>query len=197
MRKKLFSICIILFAATLSIFAQSVGGGSQRNRPREYSLEIRTNVRTAQITVERIGGNSGNALRGSSAQNIYAARRIFSESLTPGNYNVTVAAEGYYTETREISLNENTNLEINLRLITASVTITIPPRFYAKNPNARGLVKFYDNGELLRGGPVWELTPGQHTLRIESGGLWIEGTFRFEPGKRYTLEPELSLNLRN
>lgn len=119
------------------------------------------------------------------------------ETLPAGDYTITVTADGYYPETRNITLDKDISVRINLRPMTASVTISIPRRFYAKNPEARGLVRFYDNGELLRGGPVWQLTPGQHTIRIESGGLWIEGTFRFEPGKNYTIEPELSLNLKN
>lgn len=195
-KRAILNVFLILSIAAVA-YGQSSAAGSSRRRSttNNAQLIVNTNLATSAINVRGQGGASNSFISSGSSTNLNA-QGSFNQQLSQGSYTITVSAPGYYTETREINLSGNQTLNVNLRMMTADVTIRIPSQFIAKEPGAVDRIRFYDNGELLQGGPVYRLSPGQHTIRIESGGLWIQGTFNFEAGKTYIIEPTLSLGIR-
>lgn len=142
-------------------------------------LNVTSNVNGALIQVSGTSNAQGNA--------------PWRMDLPLGNYNVTVSAEGYETQTRSINLQRQENLHFNLKQSTATAQIIIPPEsLNMKDVNARSMIQVYDNGVLMNG-TVLTLRPGQHTIQIVSGGLMTQTTIIAEAGRTYTIKPILSL----
>ena len=194
-RTKAITIILLLTTALSGVFAQSTVPGRDRGqRTLSYKLVIDTNLRSAVITVKGPESSRG-VFRSFKGNDEYTSRGRLEEMLVPGTYHISIDAPGYFPEEREIELERDRIIHFDLKPLTAEVTIEIPRGLYIKNPQARGVLRFYDNDMLLRGGPVWQLTPGRHILRIETGAFSIEGSFDFEPGRKYVIEPFLGLRI--
>ena len=141
-----------------------------------YSLNIRSNIPGARV---RLQGNGRN-LNGNTDMSV---------ELPPGTYQVAVAAPGYEAQAQQVVLNGNQTVTFVLQPVTSKVAIILGPALL--NPrlgNPAAQVKVFDNGQLLRN-LVSDLNPGQHTIRVESGGFVFETTLVLEPGKEYRIEP--------
>ena len=141
-----------------------------------FSLKVTSNIPGSRV---RIQGNGKN-INGTSDMSI---------ELPPGTYQVAVAAPGYKPQTQRLVMNGNRTLSFVLESVTARVAIILGPAIL--NPrlgNPAAQVKVFDNGEPLRN-LVEDLNPGQHTIRIESGGFVFETTLMLESGKEYKIEP--------
>ena len=196
-KSKIIIIIIILLIGSF-VFAQSSGRAKSRSSVKNYSLQVNSNVRGASISVVGKDGAKTSRFSQNTSDSVNINSKVpFKQTLKQGEYTITVSAPGYHTETRNINLTSNQNLTINLRLITAKVIITIPPTILnPKISNPAAQIKIYDNGELLGKGNIFELTPGQHTIQIVSGGIMLQGTFRLQAGKSYTIEPSIDLKIK-
>jgi hypothetical protein len=171
MKKYLF---IILALLTTSVFAQRTTP-SVTSTEKEFLLTVNANTPSFIIYVDN-APIKGNKIK-----------------LPRGTYTVIVKAEGFIDWKERINLNENTYLAANLKPAKAFVNIFISPNII--NTNEKGavnLINIYDNGKLLRG-YTYEMEPGYHRIRIESGGFAVEQDFMFKAGETYTIEPALSI----
>ncbi|MBN2049946.1 MAG: PEGA domain-containing protein [Spirochaetales bacterium] len=144
--------------------------------PANFSLNITSNVPGARI---RIQGNG---------QNINGTANM-SVQLPPGTYQIAAVAQGYQAQAQQVVLNNNQTVTFMLMPLTAKATVILGPSIL--NPrvgNPAAQVKIFDNGQLLRG-TEFDLNPGQHTLRVETGGFSFEITLQLEAGKEYRIEP--------
>ncbi len=155
---------------------------------------MRSNIDEASITVSRESGSQSAFGDGPRERDI-TARGNFAQTLVPGKYVITVNAQGYFEEQREIYLDRPRTVVIRLLPRTARVRIMIPDSYFLKGREDRRRIRLYDNGRLLRGGPVWDLPPGRHLLRMEAGPIVLTGRFFFEAGGEYTVEPFMGLRL--
>lgn len=185
MKKRSLLITALLLCSIMS-FAQIKGGKiiiKKPSRGKSYTLTVMSNVKpyTVLINGRRINGN-----------------RIF---LPAGNHNVTVQANGYSEYRTTINLNRNMviNTVLNpfrqVKSKIAYVSVYIPENLINSSVHgALNQIRIFDNGRLTNGFN-FEVKPGNHTIRIESGGLVIEGSYYFESGESYSIEPVMYLNL--
>ncbi len=144
--------------------------------PANYSLNITSNIPGARVRVQ----GQGKQINGTSNMSV---------ELPPGTYQIAVVAPGYQVQTQQIVLNGNQTVSFVLQPVTARVAIILGPAIL--NPrlgNPAAQVKVFDNGRPLKD-MVTDLNPGQHTIRVESGGVVFETTLVLEPGKEYRIEP--------
>ena len=142
-----------------------------------YNLTITSNVNGAKVFIK--GGNINGQITGTTD---------LTTALPPGQYQVKVNAPHYYAEEQTIQFNGTMTLNIPLRSRTAKLDIIIPNNmldYTQQNPAAR--IKIFDNGSPVNGTSL-ELTPGQHTIRITSGGVASQQTINVQPGESYRIE---------
>lgn len=145
----------------------------------QHRLSIQTNTSSSIYINDRMVGNNS-----------------YSGALDPGTYSVVVRSNGFMDYKATVVLDRDTNLVANLQPLTASVSIYIPPELLNnKIGGAMNQVKIYDNGKFVNAFNL-QLTPGNHTIRIESGGFAIEGNYNFEAGRTYNIEPVMFLNIK-
>ena len=142
-----------------------------------YNLTITSNVDGAKVFIR--GGDINGQITGTTD---------LTTVLPPGQYQVKVNAPHYYAEEQTIQFNGTMTLNVPLRARTAKLDIIIPNNmldYTQQNPAAR--IKIFDNGSPVNGTSL-ELTPGQHTIRITSGGVASQQTINVQPGESYRIE---------
>jgi hypothetical protein len=169
---------------------QSISFNLSGGQPVQHdaSLTVRSNVGGAHVS---IWGN-GVSEEGSTTMRV---------DLPPGNYTVEVSKHGYITQTRQITMNRsNQTLDFSLEQERRDGTLIIilPDDIMNGNPNsARGRIQVYDNGRRLNSRDfTFDLSPGEHTIRIVSGGFATETTLHVRGGETYQLEPVFYLQQR-
>ena len=149
------------------------------------NLNVTSNVTGAIVAV------TGGVGKGSS----FSGTIPFQQELLPGEYSITVSAQGYTSQTKTLSLTRASNLHFELLPSTGTVQVIIPPEYLnKKDVNARAQIKIFNNG-LEISGFVFQLRPGQHTIQIISGGLMSQATINVEAGRVYTIRPILTLSV--
>lgn len=146
-----------------------------------YNLSINTNVANSTIYINNQQYSTGGLNTG----------------LPRGNYQVEVRANGYTSYFSNIYLDRNINLVANLQpLGNATVNIVIPSYLLNSSvPNPSNQIKVFDNGQYIPG-LSFVATPGNHLIRVESGGFAIEKHYTFNSGQTYTIEPFFDFNIR-
>jgi hypothetical protein len=148
-------------------------------QPREFRLTINSNIKGADVYID---GNR----RGSTG---------FQSELAPGNYNIRVSQFGYNDYTTTVNLNGNREIYAELQPAYARVRVEFPDSVLnPRDKGARDKVDIYIDGNMQKG-RSFQLMPGEHRIQIVSGGFSMEGTFTFQPGQDYTIEPSLSLGI--
>lgn len=141
-----------------------------------YTLTVNSNIRPYTVFVD------GRQVKGNKVV------------LSSGAHSVIVKSNGYSNYNTTVNLNRNIVLNASLIPNTAFVSVYLPSTILNNSINgAINQIRIFDNGRLLNGFN-FELTPGDHTIRIESGGLVIEGYYNFLPGNTYKIEPVMYLN---
>jgi hypothetical protein len=136
--------------------------------PIQYTLTVNSNVKGAQVLLN-------GAVQGGGTP--------FSATLNPGNYNVTVRAAGYQDGSGSVNLNSNQSLTINLQPLKA----TIVPSTH--HPDFVMII----DGKQQGSGPV-KVDPGTHTIEFRIGALSASGTYKFDAGKSYRIQPTLGID---
>jgi len=116
-------------------------------RPSTYQLTVTANVKGASVYIN-------DSLKGSIP---------FHGDFPPGNYKVTVTADGYDNFTGEVPLNKNETIHANLKRTTFKLTIT---------SNINGANVFID-GAFKGNIPHHEtLQPGTYTVKVSANGYF-------------------------
>ena len=149
-----------------------------------YNMNITSNVDGAKVFIR--GGNINGQLTGTTDMTTV---------LPPGTYQVKVNAPGYYAEEQTVSFNRSMNLNFQLRARTARLDIIIPNNIldYSQQ-NPAGKIKIFDNGSQVNGTSL-ALSPGQHTIRITSGGVASQQTINVRAGESYRMELNFGFSL--
>ena len=150
--------------------------------PMTFRLNVTSNVQGAEVQLN--GNKAGNA--------------PMQIEVSPGQYNLTVTAPGYYTYGQILNLGENTNINANLRRQTATVTVMLPDNYLnATVKDPRGQFSLSVDGKRIPNAQTggFEVDAGQHILRIETGGLAFEAEYLFEAGEAYSLALNVMLLL--
>jgi hypothetical protein len=119
--------------------------------------------------------------------------------VAPGTYTLRVTAPGYFEVSQIINLQENFNINVNLRKLVSQVTFTVPAAYL--NPDVKDPLKLftlYVDGRRVTGSLAasFEIQAGQHLVRLETGGIIFEAQYLFEPGRDYLLEVGPILQLK-
>lgn len=149
-------------------------------QPREFQLTINSNVKGAKVF---INGNP-------------QGMTSYSSDLQPGTYKIRVSEFGYRDFRTTVNLNSNQNIYAELQPAYAKAQVNIPSSILNKrDKGAASKVEVYLDGNRQKGFS-FQVNPGQHRIRIETGGFSIEQTFNFKPGQNYTIEPNLGLSIQ-
>ncbi len=148
------------------------------------NLTVTSNVQNARVVIQ------GNGINGQISGNA-----SFTANLTPGTYTVRVNAPGYSPVQQTVNVNSTMTLNIPLQPQTARVNIIIPNSMLDyTTSNPAGRIKIYDNGSEINGN-VLELLPGQHTIRVTSGGLAVQETITVRAGEVYNFELDFGFKI--
>jgi len=170
-RKIIFIAILLLFISSVATtFAQSTteGRSGRRRRVQNYTLTVNSNVKGAQIYID------GNAQKGSIP---------YSVSLESGTHTVTLKASGYHDGSATVNLNSNQTIQINLNPLKATI---VPTKHH---PDFIVIV----DGKQQGSGPI-KVLPGTHTIEFRIGALSAKGTYTFEAGRTYRVQPSLSID---
>lgn len=120
----------------------------------------------------------------------------FTTDLTPGTYNIRVAAPGYQDFNTSVPMTTSQSVAATLIPQMSTISLTIPAQFLNKETgNAAALVTVYVDGAKVTGAS-FQVAPGTRQIRIVSGGLAVETSVTLEAGRSYTFEPSLGLNIK-
>jgi len=182
MKKRIFLLFLIVLILPVSLFGQR----RSRSLSSQFTLTVTCNVPNASVIIEPEKGNRING------------QATFEQMLDSGNIRITVEADGYISQTRDVNLDSNKTESFTLQPATGRVEVMISGDFLNKKiVNARDQIQVYDNGTLLGGnGLVYELRPGQHTIQIVTGGFMVQKTIQVQAGRVYRLEPVLDIQIR-
>lgn len=142
-----------------------------------YSLKITSNVANAKVFIK--GGDISGQLTGTTEMTAV---------LRPGTYLIKVNAPGYFAEEKNVQINGSTTVNFQLKGRTGKVAVIIPNDIldYSKS-NPAGRISIFDNGSEINGTSM-QLSPGQHTIRITSGGFASQQTINVKAGDSYRIE---------
>lgn len=147
--------------------------------PNQHRLSVSANTNCSiYINNSMVGNNSYNGL------------------YSPGTYTVTVRSNGFMEYRATINLDRDTNLVATLQPLMATVNVSLPQHMLNHRfGHPMDQIKVYDNGMELKG-LSYQLTPGRHTIRVESGGFVMEGNYNLEAGRTYTIEPTMYISVK-
>ncbi len=169
--KKTVTLAIfVLFILALpfsTLAAQSRARRSARSSP-TFQLTVNSNVRSAQVYLNG---------------NLQKATIPFNATLDGGTYSITLKAPGYQDGNATVNLNSNQNITINLQPLKATI---IPS---TQHPDFVIIV----DGKQQGSGPI-KVDPGNHTIEFRIGALSTSGTYSFEAGKSYRVQPTLGID---
>ena len=119
--------------------------------------------------------------------------------VAPGTYTLRVTAAGFFEFSQVINLQDDFNINVNLRKLVSQVTFTVPVAYL--NPDVKDPLKLftlYVDGRRVPGqlAAPFEIEAGQHLVRLETGGIVFEAQYMFEPGRDYLLEVGPILQLK-
>lgn len=176
MKNKAFivTVIIVLFFA-LAVSAVSAQSSTRRQRTvTNYELRVNSNIGGAQVEVRGGEGEKGTRKNGNIP---------YSVTLEPGTYTVTVQSPGYQDGSATVNLNGNQTITINLQPLKATIVpSTHHPDF----------IVIVDGKQ--QGSGVVKVDPGTHTIEMRIGALSASGTYMFEAGQTYRIQPTLGID---
>ncbi len=174
------SYTVMIEAAGFYAFSQVVDlsrdmSVNSQLQPMTFRLNVTCNVNGANIFL-------GDGLIGKAPLQI---------EVSPGTYTLRANAPGYFEFSQIINLQENFNINVNLRKLVAQVTFTVPAAYL--NPMVKEPLKTFTlfvDGKRIPGTITepFEIEAGEHLVRLETGAIVFEARYMFEPGLNYLLE---------
>jgi len=118
--------------------------------------------------------------------------------VAPGQYTLRVVASGYPEFSQIIDIQDDFNINVNLRKQVSQVTFSIPASYL--NPNVKAPTReitLYIDGKRIPNplSAPFDIEAGEHLIKLETGAIVVEGRFSFEPGLSYLLEFDPALLL--
>jgi hypothetical protein len=121
----------------------------------------------------------------------------------PGKYSIEMSAPGYKTLKKSVTVPAaGGSYKYTLQEADAVLQLTLPDAYLnpdmGKGADARSMVKIYVDGKLMNAaGAVGDIKvkPGNHEVRIVSGGLSVAKTFTFKGGKTVNIQLNMSLSV--
>ncbi|MFP4484218.1 MAG: PEGA domain-containing protein [Spirochaetaceae bacterium] len=162
--KSIVALALMALVFTGAVFAQA--GARGRSRTVSYTLTVNSNVRGAQV---RIDGED----RGTTPLSV---------TLSRGQYDLQVSADGYRSYTERVAMNGDTTIDATLEPIEYSLRI---------DPNvddARIVVENVGDG---RGSANFRVRPGNYTVRITAQG-YDDYRTRINVRGNQTIRPRLT-----
>ncbi len=161
-----------------------VNGATQINanlQPNQVGLSVNANVQGAEVF-----------LNGSRVGNV-----PFSLNVIPGSYNVTVRAPGYGDYNQSVVVSGPTQVNAVLVGVMSSWQINVPDNMVNKDMKGGhwSQIQVYLDGNLQRG-PSGQVGAGRHVIRVTSGGMAVELVFDAQPGRSYSFEPYMGINVK-
>ncbi len=141
--KVIVALSLMALVLTSAVFAQA--GARGRGRTTSYTLTINSNVRGAQVQID--GENRGST--------------PVSVTLSRGQYDLEVRADGYRTYTERISINGDTTINADLEAINYTLSVS------ANVNNAEIVVEGEGEG---RGSLRIAVQPGEYRIRASADG---------------------------
>jgi hypothetical protein len=126
-----------------------------------------------------------------------AGKTPFVGMLQPGTYSVVVRAPGFSDYAATATMNGPQNIVAALQPAAASWQIALSEAY--TNKDLKGghwsHIQIYVDGALQKA-PSGQVLAGRHVIRLVSGGLSVETTVEFQPGRTYTFEPVMGLTVK-
>jgi hypothetical protein len=154
-------------AVSTAVFAQTGARGGRR-RAEKYDLTITSNVGSAMIYID------------GTAQKVTPTHTF---NLKKGTYTITLKAKGYEDGSATVNLNSDQSIRINLNPLKATI---VPAKHH---PDFIIII----DGKQQGSGPV-QVLPGTHTIEFRIGALSAKGTYTFEAGETYRVQPTLGID---
>src|SRR6056297_1824727 len=146
----------------------------------EYTLQVDSNQSGAQVYIN--GNSRGNT--------------NMSTQMKPGTYTVRVSKSGYKNWETKVNLNSNQRVYAELQPDYARAKVSFPKGLLNINDKgAAGKIEIYIDGNRQKGNS-FNVTPGNHSIKIISGGVSVEQSYNFKPGGNYTIEPSFGLSIK-
>jgi len=153
---------------------------SPQPQPQQYNLGIKSNVRGAEVYInDRRTGQTP-----------------FQGTLPAGTYSVRLSAPGFIDAYGTINLQNNQTISLNMQPSMINVAIRVGDSSFIRNIyNWDNQIKVYVDGERVSG-VSFQVAPGTHTIRVESGIFRIERSvdFSLASGNSRTLTLRLELD---
>jgi hypothetical protein len=171
--KKITKILIITFimlsVVSIAVFSQTGRRrGRSSNKTPQYTLTVTSNVSSAQIYLD------------GAYQKASPTHRF---TLDEGTYTITLKAKGYEDGSATVNLNSDQSIRINLNPLKATI---VPAKHH---PDFIIII----DGKQQGSGPV-QVLPGTHTIEFRIGALSAKGTYTFEAGETYRVQPTLGID---
>jgi len=161
----------ILFAFVVGLSLSTAQTSRRRSgsaKTPQYTLTITSNVSAAQIYI------NGALQKGTPT---------YSTTIDEGTYTITLKAKGYEDASATVNLNSNQTIRINLNPLKATI---VPAKHH---PDFIIIIDGKQHGS----GPV-QVMPGSHTIEFRIGALSAKGTYTFEAGQTYRVQPTLGID---
>lgn len=117
--------------------------------------------------------------------------------LQPGSYSIVVQAPGFNDFAAAVTMNGPQNIVAVLQPAAASWQVVLPDAYVNKDLKGGhwSQIQIFVDGALQKT-PAGQVVAGRHNIRVVAGGFAVETAIDFQPGRAYTFEPILSLNVK-
>ena len=174
---------------------QSVSQNVVLSSSRTLNIQLGAEVQPQFLTVTSNVQGARVIIRGSSLSRQINGNTTFKSELEPGTYKVRVNAPGYYAMDKDVRFSRSTTVDFQLNPKIAQLEIVIPNEILDHTKaNPAGRIRIFDNGSQVNGS-LFELNPGQHTIRVVSGGLASQQTINVRAGESYRIELDFGFSL--
>ena len=180
----------------VTVSAPGYGSVSQEVRMNQTkTININLAADTQYLTVTSNVAGARVIIRGPDINGAINGNTSFTTELPPGTYKVRVNAPGYFALDKDVNFSRSTTVDFQLQPKNAQLQIIIPDSILDySSSNPAGRITVYDNGSEVSGNII-DLNPGQHTIRIVSGGLAVQQTINVRAGEVYSFMLDFGLSV--
>ncbi len=163
------------FTRTINISNHVTMFASLQQNVSYYYLDINSNVQKARVFIN----------------GVERGRTPLCIKLRDGNYSIRVVKNGYKDFNANVFMNGNKDIFAKLKHFRARISIVIPPEI--TNGSLNQILVFVDGKRRKKFN--FSVSPGEHRIRIVSGGFAVETVEYFEANRHYQITPNLYLEV--